>query len=95
MTIEKVLSRVHFCFLYVLMYSTFRNLNWLVDFSERSAVFIKWLAIAFFFWYFGINAFLYFRDQKIIWDRNDNLSVWVVIGSLTIIGFLEYLVFSS
>jgi|GEM_PF-4752214 len=93
MVIEKILFKIHFCFLYVLMYSVVRNLNWMVDLSDRSAVVIKWLAIGFFIWFLGVNAFLYSRNRKVKWDRTDYLSVWVMLVTIIIIAFLEYLVY--
>lgn len=93
MAIEKILFRIHFCFLYVLMYSVVRNLNWMVDLSDRSAVVIRALAIGFFIWFLGVNAFLYFRRRKVKWDRTDYLSIWVLLVTVTIIALLEYLVY--
>jgi hypothetical protein len=93
MVIEKIIFKIHFCFLYVLMYSVVRNLNWMVDLSDRSAVVIRWLAIGFFIWFLGVNAFLYSRGSKVKWDRADYLSVWVVLVTIAIIAFLEYSVY--
>ena len=75
------------------MYSVVRNLNWMVDLSDRSAVVIRWLTIGFFIWFLGVNAFLYSRSQKVKWDRTDYLSVWVVVVTIATIVLLEYLVY--
>ena len=93
MTIERVLFKIHFCFLYVLMYSVVRNLNWMVELSDRSAIVIRWLVISFFIWFIGVSTFLYSRNRKVRWDRTDYLSVWVVLVSLIIVALLEYLVY--
>jgi hypothetical protein len=93
MTLERVLFKIHFCFLYVLMYSVVRNLNWMVELSDKSAIVIRWLVISFFVWFIGVNAFLYSRNRKVRWDRTDYLSVWVVLVTLIIVALLEYLVY--
>lgn len=92
MVIEKVLFKTHFCFLYVLMYSAIRNLNWMVrDYlSDRIIIVIQSLSIGFFVWFIGVNIFLFIRQSKIKWDRSDYLSVWVLLATLAIVALLEY-----
>ncbi len=91
--VEKFLFRIHFCFLYVLLYSVFRNLNWTVEVDARTADFIEKLGIAFFIWFILVNIFLYSRGLKIKWGRSDYLSTTVIVVSIAIVVFLECFLF--
>jgi hypothetical protein len=93
MTIEKGIIKVHFVFLYVLIYSIARMLNWFVELTDTQAMVLSYLAIGFFFWFIAVNLFLYFRNYRQGWDRKDYLSGYVLLSALSIIVLLEYLVY--
>ena len=93
MVLEKVILKVHFCFLYVLLYSIFRNLNWIVDVSDATATVLRYLVIGFFVWFIVANLFLHYRKYNLGWSREDYLSSYVLLSALGIIISLEYLVY--
>jgi hypothetical protein len=66
-----------------------------VDLSKKSEFVIECLSVGFFIWFFAANAFLAARGRKVGWNRDDYLSIQVVLISAAVIGLLEYFVYSS
>jgi hypothetical protein len=92
--IEELIAKVHLVFLYVLMYSLFRNLNWFVDeLTNIQVTVLKSLTIGFFFWFIGANLFLYLKKNKNKLNQKYFLSGYVLLPALAIIILLEYLVY--
>jgi hypothetical protein len=75
------------------MYSVFRNLNWIVELSDRTIQVLRFLGFGFFIWFFGVNIFLASRKNSRGWNKTDYLSPYVVLATLAIIMLLEYLVY--
>src|SRR5882762_143167 len=63
--VHNILYRLHFVFLYILLYSAFRNNWWFMDEpTELEASVMRGLAIGFFLWFFGINFFFIHKKKK-------------------------------
>ena len=93
-TVEKFIVRFHFVFLYVMLYSTFRNTLWFVDdLTEAETIVLKFLIIGFFIWFIVANLFLYMMNYKRGWNRKDYLSRYVLSSTVIILIILEILVF--
>lgn len=92
--IEEIIIKFHFFFLYVLLYSCFRNTLWFVDdLTKIEASALKYMTIGFFFWFILSNLFLYKRNYKSGWGRKDYLSPFVLSASVFTISLLEFFVF--
>lgn len=95
MTLYKVAIKFHFGFLYVFMYSIFRNLNGFVEITDATERVITNLIYGFGSWFIGSNLFFFLRESetKETWGREDYLSPYVLAISLTIIVLLEVIVY--
>ena len=93
-TIEHIVIKFHFFYLYVFLYSCFRNTLWFVDdLTEIEAVILKYMVIGGFLWFIGANFFLYQKKYKSGWGRKDYLSPYVLSASIITIALLEFFVF--
>jgi len=103
-TIIKLLHRFHFFFLYVFLYSGFRNGLWFVDpMTETERTLISYMTIFGFIWFLGANFYLenyklneerlWPTMRKLVWTKADYLSPIVLIAAATVIGALELFVF--
>lgn len=100
----KLLHRFHFLFLYVFLYTGFRNNIWFVQpMTETEHALLSNMAIFFFIWFFGVNLYLAnykLKEEKLWpkmrslgWNRDDYLSPVVLILTVTVICALELFVF--
>lgn len=93
--VHNFLFQIHFAFLYVLLFSTFRNNWWFMDEpTELETVVSKILIIGFFVWFIGVNILLFVWKQKGTWNRSDYFSWPVIVSSLLAILLLEVFVFT-
>jgi hypothetical protein len=93
-TILKLIHQFHFFFLYVFLYSCFRNGLWFVDpMTEIETRLLRNLTIGFFIWFLGINLFVFIKEYRGSWSRKDYLYPYVLISTLTVIFLLEFFVF--
>ena len=93
-TILKLIHRFHFFFLYVLLYSVFRNGLWFVDpMTDTEITLLTYMTIFTFMWFLGANFYLVNSKLKGTWTRDDYLSPFVLISALTVICMLEVFVF--
>ncbi len=68
--VHTILYRLHFVFLYILLYSAFRNNWWFMDEpTELEASAMRGLIIGFFVWFIGVNIFLFTWKQKGRWHN--------------------------
>ena len=93
MPIEKFLFRVHFCFLYLLMYSLFRNASRMPELSDNLASFLRYLTFGFAIWYTLFSLYLFLKDRPVKWDKSDYLSPIVLVITVILIIMLEYFVY--
>lgn len=91
--IENILHRIHYIFLYVLMYSIVRLLLWPIALSETQETVLGFLAIGFFLWFVGVNIFLHFRKSKAKTNHKEYRSPYVVTIALSAIILLELLAY--
>jgi len=93
-TILKLIHRFHFFFLYILLYTSFRNGLWFVDpMTETESTLLKYMVIFGFIWFLGVNFYIINSKFKGAWTRKDYLSPYVLISTAIVICLLELFVF--
>jgi hypothetical protein len=93
-TVLKWIHRFHFFFLYVLLYSVFRNGLWFVDpMTDTESTLLRYMTIFGFIWFLGANFYIVNSGLKGTWTRDDYLSPYVLSLAVTTICVLELFVF--
>lgn len=93
MTVYKVVIRLHFFFLYVVLYSVFRNSNPFVEPSEITNTLLGYMVTGMFVWFVTASIFLFLRQYAEKWDRGDYLSPYVVACAVIVIAVLEHAIY--
>lgn len=97
-SIIKLIHKVHFFFLYVFIYSILRNFHRMNNDGDPIIPFIHYLTISFGIWYLSVNLIILLlprteEGRRESWDRNDYLSIPVILASIFMICVLEYFMF--
>ena len=93
MTVYKILIKLHFFFLYVVLYSVFRNSNPFVEPAQTTNIILRYMVIGLFVWFVSVSIFFFLRQYRETWDRGDYLSPYIMVGSIIVIAVLEYAVY--